>query len=162
MKKLLQKLNILKTESQKKIEHDLKIIDQKKQKEKNILIKKSKESQKINDEFEGKCHIIWKKTFFKDFEFKNELLTIAKHVEKNTKLDIYLEYSNKDETRGYTLFIIGNMNVHLSVKDEKTFNISTYSNEDGMDDGVDFDLKDILKCKEFFKKQVYVIYDQET
>ena len=40
MKKLLQKLNILKTESQNKIEHDLKIIDQKKQKEKNILIKR--------------------------------------------------------------------------------------------------------------------------
>ena len=110
-----------------------------------------------------KCFELWKNTFRKDFEFKNELLTIAKHVEENTNLDMFLEYSkDNDLTLGYTLFIIGNMNVHLSVKNEKTFNVNTYSNQDGMNDGKNFNIDDIEKCKNFFKEEVLKIYKKEN
>jgi hypothetical protein len=139
MKKILQNLNILKTDSQKKIENRLKKIDEKKEKERNDLYERNKIHQKNLDENKKKCFELWKNTFRKDFEFKNELLTIAKHVEENTNLDMFLEYSkDNDLTLGYTLFIIGNMNVHLSVKNEKTFNVNTYSNQDGMNDGKNF------------------------
>ena len=91
------------------------------------------------------------------------MLLIANRVKKNTNLDVFLEYSkDKDETLGYALFIIGKMNVHLSVKDEKTFNISTYSHGDGMNDGVNFKVEELNKCKDFYKKQVLAIYEQET
>ena len=110
-----------------------------------------------------KCFELWKNTFRKDTEFANELLLIANRVKKNTNLDVFLEYSkDKDETLGYALFIIGKMNVHLSVKDEKTFNISTYSHGDGMNDGVNFKVEELNKCKDFYKKQVLAIYEQET
>ena len=163
MKKILQKLNILKTDSQKKIENRLKKIDEKKEKERNDLYERNEIHQKNLDENKKKCFELWKNTFRKDFEFKNELLTIAKHVEENTDLDIFLEYSkDNDLTLGYTLFIIGNMNVHLSVKNENTFNVNTYSNQDGMNDGKNFNIDDIEKCKNFFKEEVLKIYKQEN
>ena len=163
MKKILQNLNILKTDSQKKIENRLKKIDEKKEKERNDLYERNKIHQKNLDENKKKCFELWKNTFRKDFEFKNELLTIAKHVEENTNLDMFLEYSkDNDLTLGYTLFIIGNMNVHLSVKNEKTFNVNTYSNQDGMNDGKNFNIDDIEKCKNFFKEEVLKIYKKEN
>ena len=163
MKKILQRLNILKTKSQKKIEKELNEIDKKKEIERNILIKKAEDLAKRDKERKKKCFELWKNTFRKDTEFANELLLIANRVKKNTNLDVYLEYSkDKDETLGYALFIIGKMNVHLSVKDEKTFNISTYSHGDGMNDGVNFKVEELNKCKDFYKKQVLAIYEQET
>ena len=112
MKKILQNLNILKTDSQKKIENRLKKIDEKKEKERNDLYERNKIHQKNLDENKKKCFELWKNTFRKDFEFKNELLTIAKHVEENTNLDMFLEYS-KDinpndeiiEDKGVKVFI---------------------------------------------------------
>tara|TARA_B100001057_G_C22337406_1_gene751931 strand:- start:56 stop:550 length:495 start_codon:yes stop_codon:yes gene_type:complete len=163
IKKILQSLNILKTKSQKKIEKELNEIDKKKEIERNILIKKADDLAKRHKERKKKCFELWKNTFRKDTEFANELLLIANRVKKNTNLDVYLEYSkDKDETLGYALFIIGKMNVHLSVKDEKTFNISTYSHGDGMNDGVNFKVEELNKCKDFYKKQVLAIYEQET
>ena len=163
MKKILQSLNILKTKSQKKIEKELNEIDKKKEIERNILIKKADDLAKRDKEHKKKCFELWKNTFRKDTEFANELLLIANRVKKNTNLDVFLEYSkDKDETLGYALFIIGKMNVHLSVKDEKTFNISTYSHGDGMNDGVNFKVEELNKCKDFYKKQVLAIYEQET
>ena len=163
IKKILQSLNILKTKSQKKIEKELNEIDKKKEIERNILIKKAEDLAKRDKERKKKCFELWKNTFRKDTEFANELLLIANRVKKNTNLDVYLEYSkDKDETLGYALFIIGKMNVHLSVKDEKTFNISTYSHGDGMNDGVNFKVEELNKCKDFYKKQVLAIYEQET
>ena len=163
MKKILQRLNILKTKSQKKIEKELNEIDKKKEIERNILIKKADDLAKRDEERKKKCFELWKNTFRKDTDFANELLLIANRVKKNTNLDVFLEYSkDKDETLGYALFIIGKMNVHLSVKDEKTFNISTYSHGDGMNDGVNFKVEELNKCKDFYKKQVLAIYEQET
>ena len=163
IKKILQSLNILKTKSQKKIEKELNEIDKKKEIERNILIKKADDLAKRDKEHKKKCFELWKNTFRKDTEFANELLLIANRVKKNTNLDVFLEYSkDKDETLGYALFIIGKMNVHLSVKDEKTFNISTYSHGDGMNDGVNFKVEELNKCKDFYKKQVLAIYEQET
>ena len=163
IKKILQSLNILKTKSQKKIEKELNEIDKKKEIERNILIKKADDLAKRDKEHKKKCFELWKNTFRKDTEFANELLLIANRVKKNTNLDVFLEYSkDKDETLGYALFIIGKMNVHLSVKDEKTFNISTYSHGDRMNDGVSFKVEELNKCKDFYKKQVLAIYEQET
>lgn len=163
MKKILQRLNILKTKSQKKIEKELNEIDKKKEIERNILIKKADDLAKRDEERKKKCFELWKNTFRKDTDFANDLLLIANRVKKNTNLDVFLEYSkDKDETLGYALFIIGKMNVHLSVKDEKTFNISTYSHGDGMNDGVNFKVEELNKCKDFYKKQVLAIYEQET
>jgi len=163
IKKILQSLNILKTKSQKKIEKELNEIDKKKEIERNILFKKADDHAKIDKERKKKCFELWKNTFRKDTEFANELLLIANRVKKNTNLDVFLEYSkDKDETLGYALFIIGKMNVHLSIKDEKTFNISTYSHDDGMNDGVNFKVEELNKCKDFYKKQVLAIYEQET
>ena len=163
IKKILQSLNILKTKSQKKIEKELNEIDKKKEIERNILIKKADDLAKRDEERKKKCFELWKNTFRKDTEFANELLLIANRVKKNTNLDVFLEYSkDKDETLGYALFIIGKMNVHLSVKDERTFNISTYSHGDGMNDGVNFKVEELNKCKDFYKKQVLAIYEQET
>ena len=163
MKKILQRLNILKTKSQKKIEKELNEIDKKKEIERNILIKKADDLAKRDEERKKKCFELWKNTFRKDIDFANDLLLIANRVKKNTNLDVFLEYSkDKDETLGYALFIIGKMNVHLSVKDEKTFNISTYSHSDGMNDGVNFKVEELNKCKDFYKKQVLAIYEQET
>ena len=163
IKKILQRLNILKTKSQKKIEKELNEIDKKKEIERNILIKKADDLAKRDEERKKKCFELWKNTFRKDTDFANELLLIANRVKKNTNLDVFLEYSkDKDETLGYALFIIGKMNVHLSVKDEKTFNISTYSHGDGMNDGVNFKVEELNKCKDFYKKQVLAIYEQET
>ena len=163
IKKILQRLSILKTKSQKKIEKELNEIDKKKEIERNILIKKADDLAKRDEERKKKCFELWKNTFRKDTDFANELLLIANRVKKNTNLDVFLEYSkDKDETLGYALFIIGKMNVHLSVKDEKTFNISTYSHGDGMNDGVNFKVEELNKCKDFYKKQVLAIYEQET
>ena len=135
----------------------------KKEIERNILIKKADDLAKRDEERKKKCFELWKNTFRKDTDFANDLLLIANRVKKNTNLDVFLEYSkDKDETLGYALFIIGKMNVHLSVKDEKTFNISTYSHGDGMNDGVNFKVEELNKCKDFYKKQVLAIYEQET
>lgn len=161
MKKILQNLNILKTDSQKKIENRLKKIDEKKEKEINDLNERNNILQKNLEENKKKCFELWKNTFRKDYEFKNELLTIAKHVEANTNLDIFLEYSkDNDATLGYALIVISNMNVHLSVKNEKTFNVNTYSNQDGMNGGKNFNIDDIKKCKNFFKEEVLKVYKQ--
>ena len=163
IKTILQRLKIIKTTSQKIIEKKLEEIDKKKENERNILTKQADEIAKRDREHKKKCFELWKNTFRKDFEFADELLVIANRVKKNTNLDVFLEYSkDKDETLGYALFIIGRMNVHLRVKDEKTFNISTYSHNDGMDDGVNFKAEEINKCKDFYKKQVLKIYEQET
>ena len=159
MKQLLQKFGLLKTNSQKEIEKKLDDIAFKKKKEQQNLIKKREQEDKFLEDEEKKCFELWKDTFLKDFEFAGELKTIGNHLMKNTKTDIFCEYSKKDEKRGYVLFIIGIMRVHLSVKDKNTFNIRTYSQKDLWGEEINFDIKEINKCKKFFKEQIYKIYE---
>ena len=162
MKKFLQRLNILKTDSQKELIDKLNKIDLKKIKERDFLNQKRESNLKEIENDRNEKFELWRSTFRKDFEFRNDLLAIAEHVKKNTNLDIFLEYSkDNDALPGYILFIIGNMNVHLSIKDKITFNVSTYTHNEGMNDGVNFDFKNIDKCKEFFKEEVLKVYNLE-
>ena len=167
MKSFLHYLNIFKKNKNKnikEIKQRLEKIDKKNDQLKEVEQKKRAKTEEWFAHWEKKRRKLWSTTFSKDYDFADELETIAKHVEKNTQLDVSLYYSEKDAiSEGLIAFIIGKKCVSLTVHDEKTFKVRTYYADDNEDiDKTNFNFKDINKCKEFMKNQALKIYEEQT
>tara|TARA_Y100000768_G_C23874173_1_gene631943 strand:+ start:480 stop:989 length:510 start_codon:yes stop_codon:yes gene_type:complete len=168
MKSFLDKINIFKkSDSIKNLEKQLKKIDIENEKVREKEIKKQEKRDKFFAELQSKRELLWDTTFYKDKEFANELIVIGKHIKKNTNFDIFIEYhkSSKNINSGCAGFIIHNMNVLLSVRDENTFNVRTYKNNHVTGNDVkskNFNVKDIEKCKQYFKNEVLALYEKLT
>ena len=111
MKSFLHYLNIfkkIKNKNIKEIKQRLEKIDKKNDQLKEVKQKKRAKTEEWFDHWEKKRRKLWSTTFSKDYDFADELETIAKHVEKNTQLDVSLYYSEKDAiSEGLIAFSIG-------------------------------------------------------